>query len=376
MGMGLQGPAGNAAMAGQIRQRLIDQLNQQQAEQHMGLAEREMALRESEAGMRAQEHSMAMDQNAASLEERKQAHAENQANAALTANRTLHESFAPNTPIDDTPENKPLIGRLQMVGGVPMEPQQQERPAVDVGPLLEGDTGAAKKRGYLTMATAKQAEAQASADAKVEAARLAAENRTNDNEQKNLDRIAQIKAAAAGRPVPDKLTKVEHRDPETGRTVIEYLPESQIRGKSFAKGASGATETRLASAQAVNQTGEDIIAQLHDPKVAAALGPAMGRVNSLRELMGNPPPELAGLAGAIESYSIANMGVHGMRSVQGAEHIKKLLDRKHTPESLVETIKGLSQFSNHFMENEGRKSASGSTKPGGSGIKSITEIKD
>jgi hypothetical protein len=202
------------------------------------------------------------------------------------------------------------------------------------------------------------------AAAKVEAARLAAENRTSENEQRAKDRLAQIAAAAAGRPVPDKLTKVEHKGPD-GKTIIEWLPQSELRGKTFDKGVGAATETRLASAQAVNQTGEDIIKTLSDPKVAANLGPAMGRYNSVRDFIGNPPPELAELAGAIESYAIANMGVHGMRSVQGAEQIKKLLDRKHTPESLVNTIRGLSQFSQHFMENEGRgaKPATAGGKP-------------
>jgi hypothetical protein len=120
---------------------------------------------------------------------------------------------------------------------------------------------------------------------------------------------------------------------------------------------SATVENRAASAKAVNQTGQDIINQLSDPNVAAMVGPAMGRYNTVRDFIGNPPPELAQLAGEIESYALANMGVHGMRSAQGAEQIKTLLDKKHTPASLIATIKGLSQFSSHFMENEGQTSA-------------------
>lgn len=155
----------------------------------------------------------------------------------------------------------------------------------------------------------------------------------------------------------DKLTKVEHQD-ANGKTVIEWLPQSEIKGKTFNKGVSGATETRLASAQAVNQTGDDIVAKLSDPNFAAVVGPAMGRFSSLRDFIGNPPPEFAELAGQIESYALASMGVHGMRSAQGAEKISKLLDAHHTPESLAATIKGLNQFSSHFMQNEGRGGAS------------------
>lgn len=156
------------------------------------------------------------------------------------------------------------------------------------------------------------------------------------------------------KPPTDKLTKVEHKDPTTGKTVIEWLPESQLAGKTFEKGASATVENRLASAEAVTQTGNDIITKLSDPAYAKQVGVAMGRYNSMRDFIGNPPPEYTELAGQIESYSLASMGVHGMRSAQGAEQIKKMLDQKHTPQSLIAAIKGLNAFSAHFMTNEGR----------------------
>jgi hypothetical protein len=181
------------------------------------------------------------------------------------------------------------------------------------------------------------------------------------------------KAAVRVRPMPpasvvypkppgaEKLIKVEHKGSD-GKTVIEWLPESQVRGQTFEKGTSATIQNRLDSAQAVNQTGNDIIAQLKDPKVASKVGPLMGRASSLRDFIGNPPPEFQELAGSIESYALANMGVHGMRSVQGAEQIKKMLDAKHTPESLIAAIQGLNKFSTHFLENEGMgKSAAPAT---------------
>lgn len=113
-------------------------------------------------------------------------------------------------------------------------------------------------------------------------------------------------------------------------------------------------ENRLASAQAVTQTGNDIIASLTDPATAAKLGPAMGRYNSVRDFIGNPPPEFAELAGSIESYALANMGVHGMRSTEGAEKINKMLSEKGTPESLIAKIHGLNKFSAHLLENAGK----------------------
>lgn len=138
------------------------------------------------------------------------------------------------------------------------------------------------------------------------------------------------------------------------------------RGKGTAtpvKDASGAVvgpklnatlENRLASAQAVAQTGNDIIASISDPATAAKLGPAMGRYNSVRDFIGNPPPEFAELAGSIESYALANMGVHGMRSTEGAEKINKMLSEKGTPESLIAKIHGLNKFSTHLLENAGK----------------------
>lgn len=159
------------------------------------------------------------------------------------------------------------------------------------------------------------------------------------------------------RSADEALVKVEHKDPATGRTVIQYLPKSEIRGKTFEKGTSATTETRLASAQAVNQTGNDIISKLSDPNYAKAVGPVMGRFSTVQDFIGNPPPEYAELAGQIESFALANMGVHGMRSAQGAEQIKKLLNQHHTPASLIAAIKGLNSFSEHFMQNEGRGAA-------------------
>ncbi len=135
-----------------------------------------------------------------------------------------------------------------------------------------------------------------------------------------------------------------------GQTNEIPLPPN-LTGKT---GLSSVTANRADSAQAVVQTGNDIIAELNDPNFRNVLGPAMGRTSTLRDFIGNPPPEFSRLAGQIESFSLANMGVHGMRSSIGADKIKKLLDAHHTPESLVQAILGLTDFSNHFIENTGR----------------------
>lgn len=370
MGMGLQAAYGADALQQNLRQRILDQIAAQQREraQTQQQFENDLNTKRFESGEELKRAQLAaLVQNQSGQEADRQNAGDIQAANAIPAKTEL----APT----------PLAGRLvkmglgtpnmtlpstQTSGGLGLPADAQDENAAPISGTLRAMQSPEALRSVTKLPSSAQQKTQDDADAKVEAARLAVENRSNDNEQKQKDRLAQIAAAAAARPQTDKLTKVEHQD-ANGKTVIEWLPQSEIKGKTFNKGVTGATETRLASAQAVNQTGNDIIAKLSDPNVAAVVGPAMGRYETLRDFIGNPPPEFSELAGQIESYAIANMGVHGMRSVQGAKHIKKLLDTHHTPESLAATIRGLSGFSQHFMENEGRTSktpdAKASTTP-------------
>jgi hypothetical protein len=126
---------------------------------------------------------------------------------------------------------------------------------------------------------------------------------------------------------------------------------------------SATERTRLAQAQAVNQTGNDMIARLRDPRFASQFGPVIGRYNTLEDFIGNPPPEFAELAGQIHSYALANMGIHGMRSAEGAEHLKKLFDAHHTPESLIAAIQGLGAYGQHLLQNAGRNTGGNAAAP-------------
>lgn len=161
------------------------------------------------------------------------------------------------------------------------------------------------------------------------------------------------KSTARGTAAGDIPVKLEKYDPVTGRTIVTYVPRSQAVGQSFEKAPSATLQNRLESAKAVNQTGEDIIAQLKDPKVAAMLGPMVGRYNTVRDFIGDPPPELAELAGRINSFGIAQMGVHGMRNAQAAAKIEEMLTAKFTPAALIAKIKGINDFGTHLLENRG-----------------------
>lgn len=113
-------------------------------------------------------------------------------------------------------------------------------------------------------------------------------------------------------------------------------------------------QARVKSAQTVAQVGNELIDKLRDPAIAAKLGPAMSRYDTAADFFGNPPPEFSFLKGAMESYALANMGVHGMRSNNGAEAIKATLGLgRLSPENIIQTILGLNSFATDFMKNNG-----------------------
>ena len=205
-------------------------------------------------------------------------------------------------------------------------------------------------------ATANQANVQTDNDRAAEIARIAAYDKQADNvradaAQKSLDAyhtgMVNKKPAGASTLVP-----VKTKNPITGKTETRFVVKRE--GDAYESPDSAVTQNRADSALAVNQTGADIIQKLSDPSMAAIVGPALGRYNTVRDFIGDPPPEFAELAGQIESFALANMGVHGMRNIQGADEIKALLDKKHTPESMAAAIRGLMGFSQHFLENAGR----------------------
>jgi hypothetical protein len=385
--LGLSSTFGVGAMQQSVRQRILDQLQQQAQAHQMSVEDQRLELERQRLQQDAADRSLLRTQQATSFNE--------------TIGEKAGANLGPGQSVLTPGQAAPILGAPSMRGLIRPD-QTLPSTSMSAGAPLAGDTGgtaptattqAPQLTGQLRfMGTpqANQAEAQRVKLSQLTGSMPAGspERRALDYEQatgKNapagifdktaaepLEQVAgpngpvfTPRSQAVGKTpyhVPptnpdNKLVKVEHKDPTTGRTVIEWLPQSEVRGQTFQKGVSGSTETRLESAQAVNQTGEDIVRALSNPNTAAVVGPAMGRYDTLRDFLGNPPPEFSELAGQIESYALASMGVHGMRSAAGAEQIKKLLDAHHTPESLIAAIKGLNAFSNHFMQNEGRAPA-------------------
>lgn len=271
------------------------------------------------------------------------------------------------------PNNAPSAGPLNRAGLLSMNGIKAEAPPSSL--LAMGDSGQPQEvagtmpnspmpngpRLYTKLASAKQLDTEA------DNTRQAAKDAQGRAHELAMEKIAQQNA---NKPGPMSTVTIQTVDAE-GRPVTRVIPKSEAVGQEFKKAAGSTMEGRLASAKAVAQTGNDIIAQLSDPAFIAAVGPALGRANTIREFIGNPPPEFAQLAGQIESYALANMGVHGMRSAQGAEQIKHLLDQKHTPASLISTINGLNSFSEHFLQNAGHDTGKTPTPAAGGAVSMV-----
>lgn len=384
-GLGLEGAFGAGGAADALKEILRERFTREQALRDQARQDQELSLRQSEAAQRAK----IGDATLQSLSD------ERAARTAATQSGEASKILAPLAPNDVIdPSAMPIIRAGNQMSLVNHQAAQPAMGAGFEGPMPAGQTAAAMPEQDTYKGSDKQ---RSDEERKQIVGRLIASMPAGSRERNALEYeqgtgrnapagmfepkprnplpvhdtatglmrpneatgVMEPVVDASGKtvqgyhPAPDKLTKVEHKGAD-GRTVIEWLPQSELKGKTFQKGVSSTTDSRLASAEAVNQTGNDIIAKLSDPAYAAKLGPAMGRYSKVQDFIGNPPPEFSELAGAIESYSLANMGVHGMRSAQGAQLIAKLLNQPHTPESMVAAIKGLNKFSEHFMQNEGR----------------------
>lgn len=342
----------DAALQDQIRQRLYlqqyaDTLKQRDFENQRqlaadALAQRRMTLDEQNQGLLRQQQQANIDSEI-----------QRRADESEKDNRTFalgaREQLNPGTAISS---DSPLYGSLNKYGLLTGTVQQPGGLGTAFqGPLNTGETPQAvandSPRIIAMSPTAKQAENQATQAEKADALKRQEAKDAADESYRQAD--LKLRQQALDKPPAVQLITTVGPD---GKPVQQFVPKTP--GVNYDKPASGQVENRLASAQAVQQTGNDIISELSDPAIKATLGPAMGRANTLRDFIGNPPPEFSELAGQIESYALANMGVHGMRSAEGARRISEMLDQHHTPESLTATIRGLGNFSQHFMENEGR----------------------
>jgi hypothetical protein len=193
MGLGLVGSGGVQGLQEGLRRRLIERALAQRQVQETAMQQQRMEL-ERRSANRAdialdQNDQFRRDQQAALETQRADVNAERE----LTGTRSLNEAI-PAGRYPANAETTPIMGRLVKIGAAtPVD----ERPRVDEGPLLPGDTGADLPAGYEKRASVGQQAASDLAAAKVEAARLAAENRTTELSENAKNRMAQIQAAQA-----------------------------------------------------------------------------------------------------------------------------------------------------------------------------------
>lgn len=353
---------GGSFAAGGAAQALRDLFAQRV--QQTALLQRDRALAEETRQHLAEEalRGRGLDEQAAYRQmQQNELNRTHQANEAIrlgTEGEHQANTIPPNTFL---PETDPAVATMDKTGYgslLTKQPAIQAQGPDFQGPTPEGTTIAdyanGRQAGRLKTASAKQ-----QADAASQAQKTAAEQRAEAAQKETARHNSAMETAAANKPAATVVVQTVDGD---GNPITKIVPKTA--GDTYVKPAPGTVANRVASAETVNAVGNDLIQKLSDPKVASQLGPAMGRYNNLREFVGNPPPELAELAGQIESYALANMGVHGMRSAQGAQKITELLDRRHTPESLAATIRGLSDFSSRFAANN--KPKAGATPQSGS----------
>jgi hypothetical protein len=144
----------------------------------------------------------------------------------------------------------------------------------------------------------------------------------------------------------DDVVMVDKYDPKTGQTVRTPVLKSDLRamaktGQGFEKAPNTATANRMEAARSSIASGEQLLRELKDPKYAGAIGPIMGRYNSLAQAAGAGSPEAQYIVGALRSFAALQPQIHGFRSVQFTHDIEKLLTTKQTPETLAAGIQGI-----------------------------------
>lgn len=371
--LGLSGAFASGSLQAMLRQRMQDKIDAELRARKALNEDRTFGLAQQRQGLdeRALQSQDALRQ--ATLQASQANQSAQEQDRVFKENQTLNESTPADTVVGPS---SPIFGRLMSIGALrdkgiqaeappaaiaenPDAPPQDIPGTIENAPMPSGRLYRKNATEKQQANDAKEAQAKAETDR-----RLAAEADTKQFRSGTLARqqgqdaeTARHNKAMENKATNPSVVAIQTVD-DKGNPVTRMVPK--VAGAEFAKPPSAVTANRLDSAKVVVQTGDDMIAEINQMK--AQLGPLMGRAGSFRDFIGNPPPEFSHLAGQIESYALANMGVHGMRSKQGADDIKLLLDQKHTPESLINAIQGVGGFSRHFLENAGRGNGSDQTQ--------------
>lgn len=246
MGLGLQGAFGNLggqdALAKIMIQRKLEaqQAFENQRQMH-GDARADRQVSNQEAALKA-----ASERQASLDKETQQQHAYTEAN-------TLADQIPPGQflgPLD------PAVGRLQTGGRGSLLQTQESRPAIETGPLLPGDTGAAKQQGFIKTASQKQIDTTTDNERQAGAAKALA-----DREAATTTETARHNRAMEARPVggmtgvgadltDDGLNMAADQYAQTGNMPSLGMGNAAARSAIINRAAQRHPNTSIAESQA------------------------------------------------------------------------------------------------------------------------------
>lgn len=201
MPLGLQWGAGNAGALGTLDELMVQRrLAAQQEFQNQHVMHGD-AMQEAELSARMAQAQAASARQASLDKETSQQHAYTEAD-------TLADQIPPGQFLGQL---DPAVGRLQTGGRGSLLQPQDARPAIETGPLLPGDTGAAKSQGFIKTASQNQINTNADNERQSEAERRAAQaQQSTEAHQRAMERLA---AQAANKPAGEgKLVQIEGPD--------------------------------------------------------------------------------------------------------------------------------------------------------------------
>jgi hypothetical protein len=143
--------------------------------------------------------------------------------------------------------------------------------------------------------------------------------------------------AAARPPAMDKIKTVD----DDGNTVWRFVPK--VIGSEYTAAPSGAEEGVGKQADRILMGRDQLLASLKDPNVQKGLGPAMGRITSLEQLIGDPDPTVQKFAASLSSWLAMQPKLHGFKGQAALKEFERISGGNvKTPEALAASIQGLS----------------------------------
>jgi hypothetical protein len=343
VGIGLQGAFANDAMAQQIRQRVIDQLAEKERQRKAGLDERHMQLQEEQQRLLGQQRHDA-------LAEATRNHQASEADRTMKENAALNEQIPPGRSF--TPQD-PIVGRLQMVGGV--QHQDPNLASTELGGFSSLPGAAPMKQGQLVM---KGQAAQPERFTKLASAKQL--DTTADNErqaQANTQKASDAEARLAeSTRYHDLLNKVAE-----GQLSVAQMRAEMAKWQADAKAAQGPKlpQREDDTVVSIHQMSPLVDELLNKTQARIASRQPQGMLGNIGEKVGRVATKAAYSAGLpvapqdSERIQLASLlqilgtvpYLRGIRNMQFVNQIQQhLADPSATDESVIERLHTLKRI--------------------------------